>query len=81
MGRDWKVIPLENLIADLQKEKVKIIAAVADFDEAKLALETMEHGTEGILLCPHEINQIKKVAELIEKIQSEMLPDETSKNN
>ncbi len=71
MGRDWKVIPLENLIADLQKEKVKIIAAVADYDEAKLALETMEHGTDGILLCPHEINQIKKVAELIEKIQSE----------
>jgi 3-dehydroquinate synthase II len=31
------------------------------------------HGTwnDGILLCPHEINQIKKVAELIEKIQSE----------
>jgi 3-dehydroquinate synthase II len=71
MGRDWKVIPLENLIADLQKEKVKIIAAVVDYDEAKLALETMEHGTDGILLCPQEISQIKKVAELIEKIQSE----------
>ena len=71
MGRDWKVIPLENIIAGLQKEKVKIIAAVADYEEAKLALETMEHGTDGILLCPHEISQIKKVAELIEKIQSE----------
>ncbi len=71
MGRDWKVIPLENLIAGLQDEKVKIIAAVADYDEAKLALETMEHGTDGILLCPHEISQIKKVAELMEKIQSE----------
>ncbi len=71
MGRDWKVIPLENLIAGLQKEKVKIIAAVADYDEAKLALETMEHGTDGILLCPHDINQIKKIADLIEKIQSE----------
>jgi 3-dehydroquinate synthase II len=71
MGRDWKVIPLENLIAGLQGEKVKIIAAVADYDEAKLALETMEHGTDGILLCPHDIGQIKKIADLIEKIQSE----------
>ena len=71
MGRDWKVIPLENLIAGLQDEKVKIIAAVTSYDEAKLALETMEHGTDGILLCPHEINQIKKVAELMEEIQSE----------
>ncbi|HOI40083.1 MAG TPA: 3-dehydroquinate synthase II [Methanobacterium sp.] len=71
MGRDWKVIPLENIIADLQKENVKIIAAVTDHDEAKVALETLEHGTDGVLLCPREINQIKKVSELIEKIQSE----------
>ncbi|AIS32088.1 MULTISPECIES: 3-dehydroquinate synthase II [Methanobacterium] len=71
MGRDWKVIPLENLIAGLQDEDVKIIAAVADYDEAKVALETMEHGTDGILLCPHEISHIKKVSELIDKIKSE----------
>lgn len=71
MGRDWKVIPLENIIAGLQGEKVKIIAAVADFNEAKLALETMEHGTDGVLLCPHEISQIKKVATLMEQIKSE----------
>jgi len=71
MGRDWKVIPLENIIADLQGEKVKIIAAVSDYDEAKVALETLEHGTDGVLLCPQEISQIKKVAELIGKLQSE----------
>lgn len=71
MGRDWKVIPLENIIAGLQDEEVKIIAAVADNEEAKLALETMEHGADGVLLCPSEVNQIKKVAELIEKIQTE----------
>jgi 3-dehydroquinate synthase II len=71
MGRDWKVIPLENIIADLQGEKVKLLAVVSDHDEAKLALETLEQGTEGILLCPREISQIKKVAELIEKIHRE----------
>ncbi|MGC9516310.1 MAG: 3-dehydroquinate synthase II [Methanomicrobiales archaeon] len=71
VGKDWTVIPLENLIADLQKESVKIIAAVTDYEEAKVALETLEQGTDGILLCPTEISQIKKVAELIEKIESE----------
>ena len=71
LGSDWKVIPLENIIADLQKEKVKLIAAVSDYDEAKLALETLEHGTDGILLFPRDISQIKKVADLIEKIQQE----------
>lgn len=71
VGKDWKIIPLENIIADLQKENVKIIAAVPDYEEAKLALETLEHGTDGVLLYTSDIHQIKKVASLIERIESE----------
>lgn len=71
VGSDWKIIPLENIIADLQKEDVKLIAAVPDYEEAKLALETLEHGTDGVLLYTSDIHQIKKVADLIEKIESE----------
>ncbi len=70
-GRDWTVIPLENIIAELQREDVKIMAAVKDFEEAKLALETLEYGTDGVLLIPRDISQIKKVSEFIEKIDSE----------
>lgn len=72
VGRDWKVIPLENIIAELQKEDVKLIAAVTDYEEAKVALETLEHGTDGVLICPSEPSEIKKVAELLEKIESEI---------
>ncbi len=71
LGKDWKVIPLENIIAELQKEDVKLIAAVSDHEEAKLALETLEYGTDGVLLCPKDLSQIKKVAQLVEKIESE----------
>ncbi len=71
VGKDWKIIPLENIIADLQKEDVKLIAAVPDYEEAKLALETLEHGTDGVLLFTSDIQQIKKVTSLIEKIESE----------
>ena len=70
-GKDWTVIPLENIIAELQGEDVKIIATVNNFDEAKLALETLEYGTDGVLLVPDDISQIKKVAELVETIDSE----------
>lgn len=28
VGEDWKIIPLENIIADLQEEDVKLVAAV-----------------------------------------------------
>ena len=71
VGMDWTVIPLENIIASLQNEDVKLIAAVSDYKEAKLALETLEYGTDGIMLCPKDVSEIKKVAELIEKIESE----------
>ncbi|MEN4030212.1 MAG: 3-dehydroquinate synthase II [Methanobacterium sp.] len=72
VGSDWKIIPLENIIADLQSEDVKLVAAACDYEEAKLALETLEHGTDGILLYTSDIHQIKKVAALAEKIDSKL---------
>lgn len=72
VGSDWKIIPLENIIADLQGEDVKLVAAVPDYEEAKLALETLEHGTDGIVLYTSDIHQIKKVAALVEKIDSKL---------
>jgi 3-dehydroquinate synthase II len=71
VGKDWTIIPLENIIADLQKEDVKVLAAASDYNEAKLALETLEHGTDGILIQPKDYSEIKKISELIEKIESE----------
>lgn len=71
VGKDWTVIPLENIIADLQKENVEIIAAASNYDEAKLALETLEHGTDGVLIQPKDFSEIKKIANLLETIDSE----------
>lgn len=61
IGTDWKVIPLENLIAGLQKLDVEIIAGVRNSEEAKLALETLEHGSNGVLLDTDDLSEIKKV--------------------
>ena len=36
VGTDWTIIPLENIIADLQKEDVNIIAEVLDLNGAKV---------------------------------------------
>ena len=67
ISADWTVIPLENIIADLQKEDVEIIAAVADGDGAKLAIETLEHGTDGVIFEANDFNQIKEIAKLVDK--------------
>lgn len=62
VGTDWTVIPLENIIADLQKVDVEIMAAVADKDSAKLALETLEHGTDGVVFEANDFALIKEIA-------------------
>jgi 3-dehydroquinate synthase II len=71
VGKDWTVIPLENIIADLQSENVKIIAAVSNVDEAKVALETLEVGTDGIIFEPKDFTQIKEISDLIENLSHE----------
>lgn len=70
-GKNWKVIPLENIIASLQNRTSKIIVDVTNYEEAKLALETMEHGSDGVLLSSNDANEIRKLGELIEKTSSE----------
>lgn len=67
IGTDWKIIPLENLIANLTNENINIITGVGSSDEAKLALETMEHGSEGVLLDTDDLSQIKSTATMINK--------------
>ncbi|GFO97324.1 putative alternative 3-dehydroquinate synthase [groundwater metagenome] len=74
IGTDWKVIPLENLIAGLQKLDVQIIAGVRDAQEAKLALETLEHGSDGVLLDTDDLSEIKKVTGARDRSGMENIP-------
>jgi len=72
---DWEIIPLENLIS----KTTNIIQTVYDFNQAKLALQTMEKGADGILLETDNINEIKKTGEFISKMNNEKLNLETVK--
>jgi 3-dehydroquinate synthase II len=70
IGTDWKVIPLENMIAGLQGQEVKIISGVKTREEAEVALITLEHGADGVLLetsDPSEIKRVQEAAELSEQ--------------
>ncbi len=60
---DWKVIPLENLVA----ARERIIAEVSSAREARLALEIMEKGTEGVLLRAEDPKEIQKVARFLQQ--------------
>jgi 3-dehydroquinate synthase II len=59
---DWKVIPLENLIA----QREEIYAVVRDSKEAEVALQTLERGVKGVVLKTADINEIKRTAKVLE---------------
>ncbi len=74
IGTDWKVIPLENLIAGLQELDVAIIAGVQNAQEAKLALETLEHGSDGVLVDTDNLSEIKEIVLISERSGMEKIP-------
>ncbi|MEM3550759.1 MAG: 3-dehydroquinate synthase II [Candidatus Bathyarchaeia archaeon] len=65
---NWKIIPLENLIATT-RGKTKILAEVLSSEEAKTALETLELGADGVILKTSDLNEIMKAA-TVAKTQS-----------
>ena len=57
-AKDWKIIPFENLIAEMHKNDTELIAAVDSFKEAELMLKTLEIGVDGILITPKNVDEI-----------------------
>lgn len=63
--KDWTIIPLENIIAALHNKNVKIVAAVKSSEDAKVAIETLEKGTDGFIFEPENIDQIKNMVQVL----------------
>jgi len=61
---NWRVIPLENLIARI-KGRSKLIAEVNNAEEAKVALQTLELGTDGVLLKTDNPDEVIKTVEVV----------------
>ena len=64
IGKDWKIIPLENIIAELQHKDAKVIAGVQNAEEAMTAFETLEYGADGVLLDTDDVSEIKRTVEM-----------------
>jgi 3-dehydroquinate synthase II len=68
---DWRVIPLENLIAKT-RGKSNLIAEVSNAADAKLVLETLELGTDGVLMRTSDMDELLKAIDLIKKQTSKI---------
>jgi 3-dehydroquinate synthase II len=63
---DWRVIPLENLIART-RGKSKLIAEVSKAEDAQLVLEALELGTDGVLLKTSNPDELLKTAAIVKQ--------------
>ncbi|AXI25468.1 3-dehydroquinate synthase II [Methanofervidicoccus sp. A16] len=70
-GKDWTIIPLENLIAKLADSNVKIVSVTDDVEEGKTAYEILEKGVDGTLLRSKDTNEIKDFSKMIEEMNAE----------
>ena len=73
--KDWKIIPLENLIAELQKLNTKIVVEVSTAEEGQTLFGTLERGADVVLINPlHSgLNEIKKLHQVVERLKSEKI--------
>lgn len=66
--KDWTIIPLENLIAQTEGLMVEVRNAT----EAKTAIQILEKGVDGVVLETGDLNEIRKVAQLIKGSSEEL---------
>jgi 3-dehydroquinate synthase II len=59
---DWTIIPIENLLARRGKN---IMVQVENSEQAKIMVEILEKGVDGVVLNTKDVNQIKKTAEIV----------------
>ncbi|MFB0543579.1 MAG: 3-dehydroquinate synthase II, partial [Candidatus Bathyarchaeia archaeon] len=73
--RDWKIIPLENLIAELHKEETKLLARIEDVTEVETMFSILELGVDGIVFSPTKPEELEKLAEALRMPRGiELLP-------
>jgi len=68
---DWRVIPLENLIAK-GRGKSTLIAEVNTAEDAKVVLEVLELGTDGVLLKTSNLGELEKTVKIVKNQLSKM---------
>jgi 3-dehydroquinate synthase II len=62
---DWTIIPIENLLA---RRGRNILVQVENSQQARLMVEILEKGVDGVVLSTTDVNEVKKTAEIIHGI-------------
>ncbi|HEY7570883.1 MAG TPA: 3-dehydroquinate synthase II [Nitrososphaeraceae archaeon] len=68
---DWKIIPLENIIAKVQGSEIKIFTTAKNSDEVRTMFGVLELGVDGVIL---ETSSEQEVSDSINYMESKILP-------
>jgi len=66
--RDWRIIPLENIIAYLQKTSTRLIAKASSPDEVETLYGVLEKGVDVVLFKPRSKDDVSRVFEVVNYI-------------
>jgi 3-dehydroquinate synthase II len=66
---DWTIIPIENLLARRGKN---IMVEVKTSEQAKLMVEILEKGVDGVVLDTTDINEVIRTAEIINSMSEKI---------
>ncbi len=66
---DWTIIPIENLLA---KRGKNIMVQVQTNQQARLMVEILEKGVDGVVLNNSDVNEIKKCAQIVQGISEKV---------
>ncbi len=58
---DWKIIPMENLVAQLHKKNTKLYAKIERLEEAQTMFGVLELGVDGVVYAPRSSDDIKSL--------------------
>ena len=58
--KDWKIIPLENIIAKLHKINTKIFAIARTTEEVRKMFSILEVGVDGVIFNTSSINEVRE---------------------
>lgn len=62
---DWTIIPIENILA---QRTGPLLVEVENAEQAKLMIEILEKGADGVVLTTKDFNEIKKTANVLQGI-------------
>ena len=72
--KDWKIIPLENIIAKLHKIHTKIFAIAKTPEEVRKMFSILEVGVDGVIFNASSINEVREVMIYLGTKSFEMKP-------